>query len=498
MFAGNRALWLDEAMLATNFKENSLSEMLHPPFKYVQVGAIGYMLTSKALVNLLGHSELALRLLPLLAGGLSLLAFYRASRLVLSPTATIIGVLLLVVCEPQIYYCSEVRPYSLDVLATILITWLSLRVILSQYATRQIAALVVASAALMLFSATAMFVTAASFSSLIVGCGWRARKPLILLVGGGLLAAAVGSFHYLSYLEPQTRYYFSAATFQSPLDGFMPLPPRSLGDLEWYVRWPLDFFVDPGGFRAHALMLIGALIGGVTIGRTSRNLLTLLVAPFAVALAASAMQKFPFITYPHYTSHLFGRNSIYLVPIAILLASGGLAVLFESMRPVHRWAGFALIAVIAFHPLTATLRQIRTPVRGAQDIRPCLAFLQEHVATGDTLVLSWMAEPPFRYYRDRFDLGTLPTIVAGDETVPTLLESSETWVRMKDWDKLRKTLDEAGNKRLWLLFSYHEDSYGLADSKFAIHELKRRGNVKQVVRSNGAVLYQFEPASARF
>ena len=57
-----RSFWLDEAMLALNIVGRSFSGLLKP-LDYNQGGPVGFLLAEKMVVNLLGNSELSLRLI---------------------------------------------------------------------------------------------------------------------------------------------------------------------------------------------------------------------------------------------------------------------------------------------------------------------------------------------------------------------------------------------------------------------------------------------------
>ena len=70
-YATNRSLWLDEAAFARNVLDRSFAQLLLP-LDYLQTPPMGFLLLEKLATSALSGSEYALRLLPLLAGILSL------------------------------------------------------------------------------------------------------------------------------------------------------------------------------------------------------------------------------------------------------------------------------------------------------------------------------------------------------------------------------------------------------------------------------------------
>src|SRR6185436_20125554 len=63
----NFPLWGDEGFVAVNFIETSYADLIRPLW-YNQIVPLGFMWATRALVDLLGSSEYALRLLPFAAG----------------------------------------------------------------------------------------------------------------------------------------------------------------------------------------------------------------------------------------------------------------------------------------------------------------------------------------------------------------------------------------------------------------------------------------------
>ena len=94
---------------------------LTSPLDYNQGAPIGFLLLVKASTELFGRSEYALRLVPFIFGIVSVLLFYRVARDFIVPSAVPLAVALFAILPPLVYYSSEVKQYSGDVMATLLL-----------------------------------------------------------------------------------------------------------------------------------------------------------------------------------------------------------------------------------------------------------------------------------------------------------------------------------------------------------------------------------------
>ncbi|MCG8347258.1 MAG: hypothetical protein MI924_05695, partial [Chloroflexales bacterium] len=85
-YLANRSIWFDEARIALNITNRSFAELLQP-LDYDQAAPLGFLLIERLAVKVLGNSEYALRLWPLVGGIASLFLFYRLSQALLrTPT----------------------------------------------------------------------------------------------------------------------------------------------------------------------------------------------------------------------------------------------------------------------------------------------------------------------------------------------------------------------------------------------------------------------------
>ncbi|MGF1537804.1 MAG: hypothetical protein ACFB4J_15175, partial [Elainellaceae cyanobacterium] len=119
-YGAGRSLWGDEAKLALNLVNRTYPELFQV-LDYDQVAPVGFLLVEKAIAQVLGTSEAALRLLPLLAGIGTLAVAYVLARRVLSPVAVPIALAFIACSDRLVYYASELKPYASDVFLTLVI-----------------------------------------------------------------------------------------------------------------------------------------------------------------------------------------------------------------------------------------------------------------------------------------------------------------------------------------------------------------------------------------
>ena len=111
---------------------------------------------------------------------------------------------------------------------------------------------------------------------------------------------------------------------------FLPLPPRSLADLERIFWQSINVFNSPSGIVTPLGVLPSAFIAlGVisarrlVLGRRWKGGLFLLVSPILLAVVASMLHQYPF----------HGRLLLFLIPSVHLLVGQGTAALCAAWRP---------------------------------------------------------------------------------------------------------------------------------------------------------------------
>ena len=357
-------IWGDEAFLCLNLMDRDYLG-LAGRLRFDQVAPLLFLWGEKAIYQILGGAELALRLLPVLAGVASLLLFARLARLTLRPAAALAATGILAVAYYPVRHACEVKPYSFDLLMSLLL--LTPAAVRLRFPQRR-GALVFLAAVLpfVLVSSYPAVLTAAAVSFALFGSVWRQRDR-----GAWLLYMAYNALLAISFLGV----YLGAGRAQSDSmvttsAGYWDtcFPPTEAGPL---LRWLLavhtgNMLAYPVGGRngGSTLTLLLCLTGAFHLARRRRDLLLLLGGPFVLTFLAAAMGKYPYGGSARVAQHL--------APSICLLAGAGVVTLLGALArsAADRRRGIlAVSAGLALLGVVGLLRDLRKPYKTESDQR---------------------------------------------------------------------------------------------------------------------------------
>jgi len=241
-------------------------------------------------------------------------------------------------------------------------------------------------------------------------------------------------------------------------ENFMPLPPHSVADFEWFVDSFFAFFNTSAGLAFSGLVALVSLLGVISMFRRSPETLALLLSPALLTLVASGLHKYPF----------GGRLTLFLVPGALLLMAEGAEAFWSSSRRSLPAAGGVLLALLFLDPSTYVLHHFAKPrvevpqpgVMFAEEIRPVMSYVRDHENPSDLVYVFYGATPAFDYYaeREHFPLNNVELgNASGDD--PHSYGS--------DLNRLR-------GHRVWVLLS-HTHGVGAQESRLLLFSLNQIG-----------------------
>jgi hypothetical protein len=447
-YAFNRSLWLDEASVAVNFVTRSFADLFSPLLHH-EIMPLGFLLAEKLAVQWIGPSEYALRLFPLAAGLAALFLFYRVAQRLLDPAAVPLALGIFAILQPLIYFSSEAKHYSFDILSTVVMLLLAVRLAgIPRLTLAQVLGFGLAGALTVWFSYPAVFVLAAT--ALVLGYE-AVRKErqvpaqLLLVFGMWLLSFLVGYLFSRRYLTLGANDYLQ----EFWKDGFMPLVPSG-GTLQWFVRTFFKTFEYPGGFAQPGLAGLAFLAGVAGFRSQKKSGLGLLVVPIVLVLAASGVHAYPF----------FDRLIVFIIPLLVLLIAEGTVRIVQSLRPLSGFVSASFLALLLVGPLLTAFHHAIAPMQ-REEARPVIHYLERHIQPADTLYIYTGAVKAFDYYAlvERF----APRSIVGVNS------RNHVSGYLKDLAKLE------GQSRVWVLFSHVWTSDNINERAFILNHLDAIG-----------------------
>jgi hypothetical protein len=355
-------IWGDEAYLAVNFLDRGYLGLTRP-LRCVQVAPVLFLWGELTAYKLFGGTELAMRLLPFLAGLGTLVLFWRLARMTLPPLPRYLAIGIFAASYYPVRHSCEIKPYATDLLVSLalLIVALAWKRRPERLGWLVVLALMVPVA--LAASYPAVFV-AGAISIVLLPAAWRQgskARVLFVLYNVLMLAGFLGP-----YLLAGAGQFDSTgeALHEYWADWF---PPASVGPL---VLWLLkahtgNMLAYPVGGPnfASALTFLLCVVGAWRLGRWGRwDLVGLLGVPFALTLVAAALHRYPYGGSARIAQHL--------APAICLLAGvGGMEVL-RRLAPAGRYRRRAVLGtfgVLAVVALAGVVHDLAKPYKTKAD-----------------------------------------------------------------------------------------------------------------------------------
>ena len=467
----NRSLWLDESMLSLNIVRRSMTE-LFKPLDYAQTAPVGFLWLEKLAVNHFGTSELALRLVPLVCGIVSLALFAAVARKFLSPAVVPIATGLFAVSEPLIYYSSEVKQYSTDVAIALILCLAAIPFFEASSRIAGVLLISVVGGIALWFSNPAAFILAGlGLSACWISSRRRDWRAVLLLS----IPAAVWSCSFLIYYifflrdvlkEHHDLFFFWRASFA-------PFPPASPSDALWYGSTFVNIVSYPVGSLFPGIAAIAAVLGVKRLHAGDRGKFLILLSPMAVTLVASWARLYP----------LENRLILFLLPAVILAFVAGWESINAATLKALPLLSILFAAFLFGYPFLKGIWHFAKP-KGVEEARLSLQYVEKHKSRGDILYCYYGATPALEYYTRRGLIGHIDEVIGVD--------SHQQWAGYEeDLNKLR------GQKRVWILFSHVWQSGGLDEEVLLLNYLDRLGTRLDSIRVTGSSAYLYDLSSPR-
>ena len=457
----NRSLWIDEAMLALNIINRSPAGL----FKLLddhQVAPILFLLIEKCFTAIFGNTELALRLLPLLSALICLPLVYRLTfQFTRSRPLALCAMILLGCTTPFVYYSSEVKQYSTDVL--VLLSIYAVAFIESPFLKKWRTPILSITGAIAVFLSNTSVIALFTVGLFYVYQAWKEKKISANYWIPALTWAFFFGINYLMFIKDHPYAQFMKNFWANT---FMPLNIFGKPFHKWVDRTVVQFFRDllpsvPGGYLFFTTLLLYLFSLVMMVRKKEFRLLYLCLAPAVIHLCLSSLQLYPFDL----------RLILYQAPLHIIILAYGirqLAIYF----PKPGWVMIIATALLCFKLFT------NYPI-DHDELRPAILYIGRHVEPGETVYVSRGSVPGTRYYVEVYNTGIDTShLILGNP--PTNFSSSY----LEDLSKV--------NGRMWLLLSHmYPFNRSTTEEDNIIAGLKKRGTLLQQYHSAGCTAYEF-------
>jgi hypothetical protein len=403
-FAANRSLFLNEAALALNLLHRGFFS-LTGELDFNQGAPVGFLFIEKAVTVTIGSSEYALRAFPLFCSIASIYLFLRLAQRLLTKWVVPIALLLFATASGPIYYASEVKQYSGDLAATLLLTLLAISVLDGRLDLRRNVAAAVVGTLVIATSHAAVFVALGIV--LVFGAAFLRSRPLqastqfvpVLVIWSLTGAIAIGvSVFQLAHLR-RTITFTDGFSLGSELHAFNKLATT--------VGESLGFLLGPEWLSSLLLKLaaVVSIIGVVSLFRREWAPCLILLLPALLTYIANTAHIYP----------LFARTTLFLVPAAIIVLAEGVASIAKRLP---RWPATAIATALAISicgvPASYAAYHLVMP-RHHEELRPVLQEIRNSWRPGDSIYLHYGAQYAFLYY---LQCGCVDLSTPGRRSVP--------------------------------------------------------------------------------
>jgi hypothetical protein len=422
----------DELFVTLNLLNRSAFDLATKPLDYEQAAPFGFLLLVKTLIILLGQSEYVLRLVAFVSGCISLVLMYKLLSKTSGAYGTILGLLALASGFYAIYYSSELKQYSSDVLVCLVLLLVFHRHISRDTQKKDFWELGVVGALAICFSHPAIFVAIAIGATLLVHY-WNDRRKLIWITIVGAVWAGIFLVIYLMLLRYQTTSNYLVG-FWRDLNSYMPLRPWR--NFSWFPSAIEHLFANIAGLSNGILIILIALyLYGLWMFWNEKQWqwIGVSILPIGINMIVSGFEKFPF----------HGRLIMYLIPLVLLVFAKAVDGLIAWIRnPMIANTVFIALSILLLQPALPTAQNfLITQTYLRDDLHPVLSYVQENRQGSDMAYLYHYVNGQFQYYASQYDLEDMTTV------------SGQNYSR-----NAKKYQDELSSlprgQRIWFIFSF--------------------------------------------
>ncbi|MDD3437408.1 MAG: glycosyltransferase family 39 protein [Candidatus Gastranaerophilales bacterium] len=392
----NPSFWHDECGLAWNIKFKTYPE-LFGILNFLQVTPPLFLVLTKLLTKLFGFSELVFRLIPLVSGCSSIIAFYFLAKKVLNKNLNILlAVFFFAINSNLINYSFEFKPYSLDVLLTILCLLLFINLDINKLSRKKVLFYGILLAILPWFSFVSVFIIAGGLLFKVIRVGndrgkingkWKmenGKLPIHLFPFRNFLALSIPLI--ISLLIYVKFYVIANYTGTTMPQGWQNYFINNIGQFLELLIGNIKYLFSPVKFVLFTLIFM--LWGLVLLLKEKSRFLFISLTSFLLLILASCLHLYPFGE----------RLVLFLIPIFLLLMFKPLDLI--SLNNKLKSGFIILLFFLTFYPQFIQTKDflIFKQVDREEYAREMMDFMMKKIEPNDIIFVNSPSEPEFAYY----------------------------------------------------------------------------------------------------
>jgi hypothetical protein len=444
VFLINKPLWHDECSLALSLLDRGIFDYFRP-LEHFQCAPPFFMILTNLITKIFGIKEFSLRLIPLLAGILSMPAFFILTKKIFKNSWTIIiGNLLFAINYQLICYSQEFKQYSLDTLLCILTIYYLVDFDIKLATKKQVTIFAIIIALLPLLSFPTVFILLSYFI-----IQFLKHKKTVLLK---LFLSAIPIF--LTLLVYYIKVAVSSHTAQIENGSYMwdaGFLKLSIPSLISVLKLNFDYFFIPNTAILLGLIL---LILGI------KNEKGLLTGTIATSLIVSFLKFYP----------LYQRTCLYLIPIFLILL---LIPLDKISKPKKLYSTIVILLTIGYfgNYMHGYKDFVNNNIENKEDAKSTLKILKDNYKTGEIVCFNDASTSEFIFYGRYYNFVPIPNIkitAQPEENYITILNQlpkgytywfyypfeftkSPVINTLKEWSKTKKIFFEYENNNSYII-----------------------------------------------
>lgn len=451
----NRPLWTDELFLVLNIINKSLKELLFEPLLYRQVTPQFFLIIEKSAHLIFGDSEYSMRFFPLIFGVVSIFIFNEITKIYLDKYSRTLALFLFSIIPTLIYYSSEAKQYSLEVLMTLLIVLQSIKVLKKGFTKQSIFLLSVYGVIAAWSTHIFILVFLGIATSLILNFFREKNKRDVIKLSIVLLIWGINFLLY--YKTCLIKFANDSALYSFWGKGFINNPfSKEAYELILQAFAQMKFSKSLLAFLFFIIGLVYSFI------KDFKNTL-IISSPLISTFIASVFQVYPFTE----------RMILFITPIFLIFISQGVRAILSTNKLVLKIWGVVLTLVLIAHPIEFSYANIKNPCLRC-DIISTLNYLIQNIKKNDAIYIHNFSQYQFKYYAKRYGLNDRfePFEDWDNKFTPNRYKNRNTYYKRKNYNDIvvgkasdyyrmdYKGVKEdfkhlIGRKRVWLIFTHY-------------------------------------------